>query len=352
MSRALTTITVGLLTGALTLASGAARAQDNYPSRGITIVVAFAAGGTSDIIGRLLAYKLAEYTGVSAIVENVPGAANTIGTEKVARSAPDGYTLYLASSTPFATNPNLYSKLRYSLDDFEPITVVARVPLALDVRPDFPASSVKEFVDYAKRKPGGVTIATPGRGSVGDIVNGMARGILDIAITDVPYRGSTPAVTDVLKGVVDAYFDAISSTLPLYHAEKLKVLGDHRETALSRGAECAHAAGARLPGLHARERVRGAGAERNAASDRRAVERFAATRIRRSQVPRDLAGSGCHPGARDAGRNEKSDSRGLRVERADDQTFQDSAGRVTARPFVIARGGMRCGHRLARGSMA
>jgi tripartite-type tricarboxylate transporter receptor subunit TctC len=94
----------------------------------------------------------------------------------------------------------------------------------LDVNPKFPASNVKEFIAYAKSKPNGVTIATPGRGSVGEIVNGMTRGILDIPVTNVPYRGGAPAVTDVLKGVVDAYYDAISSSLPLYHGGSLKSL--------------------------------------------------------------------------------------------------------------------------------
>jgi tripartite-type tricarboxylate transporter receptor subunit TctC len=201
-----------------------ATAQSDYPSRAITVVVAFAAGGTSDIIARLLAQKLSEYTGVSVIVENVPGAATILGTEKVARSQPDGYMLYLASSTPFATNPNFYKNLKYSIDDFEPITLVARVPLILDVNPKFPGSTVKEFVAYAQSKPNGVTIATPGKGSVGEIVNGMTRGLLEIPVTNVPYRGGAPAVTDVMKGVVDAYYDAISSSLPLVQGGTIKAL--------------------------------------------------------------------------------------------------------------------------------
>jgi tripartite-type tricarboxylate transporter receptor subunit TctC len=204
--------------------TGPALAQEVFPDRTITLVVAFAAGGTSDIIARLLANKMSEYTGTPVVVEDIPGAACMTGTEKVAHASPDGYTLYVASSTPFATNPNFYHHLRYSLDDFEPITLISRVPLAFDVRKEFPASTVKEFVDYARKQSNGVTIATPGRGSVGEIINGMARGILDINITDVPYPGSTPAVADLLKGVVDSYFDAISSTLPLYQASTFKIL--------------------------------------------------------------------------------------------------------------------------------
>ena len=203
---------------------GAASAQSNYPARTVTIVVAFPAGGTSDIIARMVGQKLGEYTGATFIVENVPGAACILGTEKVARAQPDGYTLYLASSTPFATNPNFYKNLKYSLADFEPITLVARVPLILDVNPKFPASTVPEFIAYAKKQPNGVTIATPGRGSVGEIVNGMTRGLLDIPVTNVNYKGGAPAVTDVMKGVVDAYFDAISSSLPLMKGGSVKAL--------------------------------------------------------------------------------------------------------------------------------
>jgi tripartite-type tricarboxylate transporter receptor subunit TctC len=214
-------IAIAMLTmGAQTVA----RAQDNYPSRNITIVVGFAAGGTSDIIARLLGQKITESTGANVVIENIPGAASMTATERVARATPDGYTLYMPSSTPFATNPNFYRKLRYSFYDFEPVILVARVPLAFDVRADFPATTVKDFVEHARKQPHGVTIAIPGRGSVGEIVNGMARGILDIKIQDVPYRGSTPAVADLLKGVVDAYFDAISSSIPLYQAGNLKML--------------------------------------------------------------------------------------------------------------------------------
>jgi tripartite-type tricarboxylate transporter receptor subunit TctC len=201
-----------------------AAAQGNYPNRTITIVVGFPAGGTTDIITRLVGQKISEYTGVNVVIENLGGGSSIPATLKVAQAAPDGYTLYMPSSTPFATNPNFYRNLRYSLDDFETITLVARIPLGLDVNRNFPASSVKEFVDYARKQQSPITIASPGRGSVGEIVNGMARGIFDIQIQDVPYRGAAPAMQDLIKGVVDAYFDAISSSIPLHHAGTIKML--------------------------------------------------------------------------------------------------------------------------------
>ncbi|HEX4411020.1 MAG TPA: tripartite tricarboxylate transporter substrate binding protein [Xanthobacteraceae bacterium] len=223
MIRLAASLGLALCVGTAALTAPAA-AQESYPNRPVTLVVAFAAGGTSDIIARLFANKLSEYAGTSFVVEDIPGAACMTGTERVAHAAPDGYTIYVASSTPFATNPNFYHHLRYTLDDFAPITQIGRVPLAMDVRKEFPPSSVKEFVDYARKQPDGVTIATPGRGSVGEIINGMARGILDIKITDISYPGSTPAVADLMKGVVDSYFDAISSTVPLYKAGTFKIL--------------------------------------------------------------------------------------------------------------------------------
>src|SRR5205823_4527359 len=137
---------VALSTAMLLMGMSDLHAQDSYPNRNITIVVGFAAGGTTDIIARLLGQRITEYTGANVIIENVPGAASMTATEKVARAAPDGYTLYIPSSTPFATNPNFYSKLRYSFDDFEPVILVSRVPLAFDVKGNFPASTVQEFV--------------------------------------------------------------------------------------------------------------------------------------------------------------------------------------------------------------
>ena len=215
---------ISLLSALVLLGPRIATAQTSYPSRTIKIVVAFAAGGTTDVIARLLGQKISEYTGTSVIIENIPGAATNVGAVKVARSDPDGYTLFLTNSTTFATNPNFHHNLNYSLDDFEPITLISRIPQILDVNPKFPASNVKEFIAYAKSKPNGLTIATAGAGSFGEIVNGMTRGILDISVTNVPYRGGEPALVDVIKGIVDAFYDNISTSLPMYHSGLIKPL--------------------------------------------------------------------------------------------------------------------------------
>jgi tripartite-type tricarboxylate transporter receptor subunit TctC len=223
MRRELISIVVGMI-AAVGIAIAPADAQDNSPSRTITIVVGFPAGGTTDIIARLIGQKIGEYTGANVVIENIGGGASIPATEKVANAAPDGYMLYMPSSTPFATNPNFFRRLRYSIDDFETITLITRIPLGLDVNRNFPGSSVQDFIEYARKQQNPITIATPGRGSVGEIVNGMARGIFNIQVQDVPYRGAAPAVQDVIKGVVDAFFDAISSSIPLHQAGTLKML--------------------------------------------------------------------------------------------------------------------------------
>jgi tripartite-type tricarboxylate transporter receptor subunit TctC len=209
-----------MMAGSATVAA----ADTSYPDRTITIIVPFAAGGTTDIIARIIGQDIGAQLGSAVVVEDVPGASTIVGTERAAHAAPDGYTLYLASSTPFATNPNFYRKLPYSIDDFEMITLVSRVPLALDVYKKLPISNIKDLISYARSVPGGATIATPGPGSLGEIVNGMTRTILDIPIQNIPYHGAAPALQDVMKGVVNMYYDAISSTLPLYRSGAVKAL--------------------------------------------------------------------------------------------------------------------------------
>ena len=157
------------------------------------------------------------------MIENIPGAASMTATEKVARATPDGYTLYMPSSTPFATNPNFYRKLRYSFDDFSQSSWWLACRSAFDVRADFPATTVKEFVEHARKQTRRDDCDPRPRQRRRDRQWHGARHPRH-QIQDVPYRGSTPAVADLLKGVVDAYFDAISSSIPLYQSGKLKML--------------------------------------------------------------------------------------------------------------------------------
>lgn len=205
-------------------AQDAAKAQSDYPNRPVRVVVGFAAGGTVDVIARLLAKKVGDLTGGTFLIENIPAASTINASLNVARSAPDGYTLYLTTSTTFATNPVFHSKMPYTLEDFAPITLVSRIPLTLDTHTKFPAKDVKELIAYAKTKPDGVTIATAGTGSVGDVVNTMTEHMVGIRVTSVPYRGGAPAVNDLMKGIIDLFYNNISTAVPLYEGGMIRPL--------------------------------------------------------------------------------------------------------------------------------
>lgn len=202
-----------------------ARAQSSYPSQPISIVVPFAAGGVTDMIGRLVGRKMSETLGQTVIIENAPGASTMIGAERVARANPDGYTLLIGTSTTFSTNPNLYKKLQYSIDSFQPITVLSKIPFAAAVNKDVPAGSAKEFIEYAKSRKDGINFGTTGTGGVSHLVGAMMGVAMKLPMQEIPYKGSAPAMTDILGGQIQIYFDAISTSLPLYKEGKIKVLG-------------------------------------------------------------------------------------------------------------------------------
>src|ERR1700704_3674064 len=176
-----------------------ARAEAAYPSRTINIIVPYPAGGTTDLLGRLVADQLKTGLGATVIVENKPGAATVLGAEQVARSEPDGYTLLMATSTTLAINKTLYKKLPYDpVKDFTPIALVAAVPFALIVNPTLPAKTLAEFIAYAKSKPGELAYGSAGNGSPQHLGAEMLRTAAGIDIRHVPYRGSVPAMLDVI----------------------------------------------------------------------------------------------------------------------------------------------------------
>ncbi|MDB5512192.1 MAG: hypothetical protein JWR08_1675 [Enterovirga sp.] len=198
-------------------------AAQTFPSRTITMVVPFPAGGTADMVARLLGQKVSSYTGQSVIVENVPGAATMVGAERVFRAEPDGYTLLVATSTTLSTNPHLYKAIRYEWDAFEPVTMLVRHPLSLDI-PKLPVSTLSEFVALVRAREGGIAYATTGRGGSSHLLGEMLKDALNLPMRDVPYRGSTPAITDLLRGEVQLYFDGLTTSLPLYRSGDIKIL--------------------------------------------------------------------------------------------------------------------------------
>ncbi|MES2534934.1 MAG: tripartite tricarboxylate transporter substrate binding protein [Pseudomonadota bacterium] len=208
----------------LAAATGQAYAADPYPTKPIRVIVPFPAGGSTDVIGRAVAQRLSDAIGQSVVVENIGGASTMIGAERVARSAADGYTLLIASSTTFATNPHLFKKMSYSIDDFVGVSMIAKSPLVLAVGPALPVKNLAEFTAYAKARPGQVSYGTTGRGGMSHLTGEMVSNVLGIKMLDIPYRGSAPALTDVMGGQLPLHVDSAATSLPLYKSGKIKVL--------------------------------------------------------------------------------------------------------------------------------
>ena len=197
---------------------------DTYPSRPVKLIVPWSPGGGTDIFARIIADKLAQSMGQPFIVENRPGAAGNIGASFVAKSAPDGYTIMLATIT-LATNPALYRELDFdAIRDFAPITLVAGVPHLLVVNPRVAANSVHELIALAKQKPGKLTYASAGIGSPFHIAAEFFKQTAGVDILHVPYKGGAPAVTDVVSGQIDMAFANLVAVLPFVKGEQLRAL--------------------------------------------------------------------------------------------------------------------------------
>jgi len=198
-------------------------AQD-FPSRVIRIVVAFPAGGPTDMVARLLADKLKASLGQNVIVENKPGANGAIGADYVAKGEADGHLLFLTTAGAVVVTPHL-SKPNYdTLRDFAPVTLVMRPTTVLVVKPDLPVASAKEFAALAKDKPGSVTIASTGSGSMPHLAIELYQAAAGVKFLHVPYRGAAPALTDLLGGQVQALFADTPVLLPHIQGGKLKAL--------------------------------------------------------------------------------------------------------------------------------
>ena len=212
--------------GALIPGMRIAQAQEAWPAKPIRLVVPFPAGGTTDIIGRVVAGELGKAFGGSAIVENRAGAGGNIGSEAVARSAPDGYTLLVCTVGTHGINSSLYSKLSFDpVKDFAPVTLLATVPNVLVVHPSVKANNVKELIALAKANPGRLNYASSGNGTSIHLSGELFKTMTGTFMTHIPYRGSAPAVADLLAGQVDLMFDNLPSALPHIKAGKLRALG-------------------------------------------------------------------------------------------------------------------------------
>jgi tripartite-type tricarboxylate transporter receptor subunit TctC len=217
-------IGAGLALAAMLAALPQADAQD-YPSRPVKIIVPFPAGGTADVMPRVIGEWLSRKWGQPVVVENRTGAAGNIGAEAVAKAEPDGYTLLSAPPPPLVINQNLYPKLGFDPSEFVPIVIMGRVPNALVVNPKLPLNSVAEVIAYAKANPGKLTSATQGNGTTSHLTSELFQMMADLKFQHVPYRGSAPALTDLVAGSVDLMFDNLGVSLPLVKGGQLKLLG-------------------------------------------------------------------------------------------------------------------------------
>lgn len=214
-----------LAAGSLLLNSGFAAAQ-NYPDKAVRVIVPYSSGGSTDSTARLVAQALSAKLGQQFVVDNRPGAGGALGHELAARAAPDGYTLVFSAAGPLTVTPHTLAKLGYDpINAFEPIKLVASAPLVLEVRPSLPARTVAELIALAKSKPGKLTYASFGNGSAAHLAGEMFKSAAGIDIVHVPYKGSAPALTDLLGGQVDMMFDVVVSSLPHIEAGKLRPLG-------------------------------------------------------------------------------------------------------------------------------
>jgi tripartite-type tricarboxylate transporter receptor subunit TctC len=213
------------LAGAAALPFLAQRASaEDYPARPVRVLVGQAAGSSSDIIARLIGQRLSERLGQQFAVEDRPGAGGNIATESVVRATPDGYTLLLVNSQN-AISASLY-KLNFDfIRDIQPIAGVSLVPLIMEVNPALPAKTVPEFIAYAKQNPGKISMASAGIGGPQHIAGELFKMMAGLDMVHVPYRGSTPALVDLLAGTVQLMFDVTPSSLPHVKAGRLRPLG-------------------------------------------------------------------------------------------------------------------------------
>jgi tripartite-type tricarboxylate transporter receptor subunit TctC len=208
-------------------AGSTARAQaSGFPNKPLRLIVPFPAGGTTDIIGRAVAQEFTRVLGQQAVVENRAGAGGNIGSEMVAKSPADGYTLLVNTVGTHGINQALYQKLPFDpVKDFAPVSLVAMVPNVLVVHPSVPAQNVKELIALAKSKPGRLNYASSGNGTSIHLAAELFKSMTGTFITHIPYRGSAPALTDLLAGQCDLMFDNLPSALPHIRSGKLRALG-------------------------------------------------------------------------------------------------------------------------------
>jgi tripartite-type tricarboxylate transporter receptor subunit TctC len=198
---------------------------EGYPSRPIKLVVPFAPGGSTDIIARLTAEAMRKELGQAVIVENLGGAAGALGTMQVARAEPDGYTLAIATVSTMIVYGATREKPEYTVDTFAPITNIASMPNVLAISPKFPAKDLKEFIEIVRKSPGKYTFGSSGVGSINHMLGESFQAFAGVKMVHVPYKGSGPAMQDVMGGQIDGLFDQFPSSKPYIDSGRMKAIG-------------------------------------------------------------------------------------------------------------------------------
>lgn len=204
---------------------GSASAQAQWPNKPVKVIVPFAPGGTTDILGRLMSQKLSEELGQQFVVENKAGAGGNIGADMAAKSDPDGYTFVIGTPGPHVINQYIYKNQPFDgVKDLAPVVVIARVPNLISINPGVKANNLKEFIALAKAQPGKMSYASPGNGSTGHVATELLKSMAGIDLVHVPYRGSALAITDVIGGRVEMSLDNLPAVQPHVEGGKLRAL--------------------------------------------------------------------------------------------------------------------------------
>jgi tripartite-type tricarboxylate transporter receptor subunit TctC len=218
-------LSFGLFALALALAPCHRAAAEGWPDRPVTLIVPFPAGSAVDALARAVANALSENLGKQFVVDNRAGAGGNLGGAAAARAPADGYTLLFGTPAPIALNKLMYKGLAYDSErDFIPVVLVAKSPLIVGAKLDFPAATLGDLIAYAKRNPGKVNVGHPGNGTLGHITSMLIQKFAGVEMTNVPYRGSAPLMTDVLAGQIDVAMDFMPTYLPLVADRKIRVL--------------------------------------------------------------------------------------------------------------------------------
>jgi len=215
-----------IIAAAVALVAAFPAAAQQWPTKPVRFIVPFPAGGTTDILARVVGHRLSETLGQQFVVENRAGAGGNVGTEVAARAEPDGYTIMMGTIGTHSINPSIYSKLPYDpVKDFAPVSLVAMVANIVVVHPSVEAKTIQELVAYAKKNPGKLNFGTPGNGTSGHLSGELFKSLTGTDLTHVPYRGSAPMLQDLIAGQIQMTFDNLPSALPHVRGGALRALG-------------------------------------------------------------------------------------------------------------------------------